>query len=228
MYYKFLPFLSVIGSLCFAQNHFELNDISENYNVNIDIATCSKNECFGKATIILKDKNTSEIFPRISSDNFTFNIEPDSLNSKNIKLTDEIVPFIFEDFNFDGYQDVALINASSRNSTQFLYDIFIFEAAEKQFLLNDGMTALVKENFTMLTVDSERKRLIAHLKSGCCLQITKEYEVIPGRDPLMVYEFEEDTRDAENVVTKKTDFTDYKWFTKTTKYPKEVYYKETK
>lgn len=228
MYYKFLPFLSVIGSLCFAQNHFELNDISEKYNVNIDIATCSKNECFGKTTIILKDKNTSEIFPRISSDNFTFNIEPDSLNSKNIKLADEIVPFIFEDFNFDGYQDVALINASSRNSTQFLYDIFIFEAAEKQFLLNNGMTALVKENFTMLTVDSERKRLIAHLKSGCCLQITKEYEVISGRDPLMVYEFEEDTRDAENVVTKKTDFTDYKWFTKTTKYPKEVYYKETK
>jgi hypothetical protein len=45
------------------------------------------------------------------------------------------------------------------------------------------------------------------------------------RDPLRVYEFEEDTSDPKTVITKKTEFIDYKWFTKTTTYPREIYYK---
>lgn len=228
MNYKFLPFLSMIGTFCFAQNHFELKNLSEKYDASINIATCNEKECFGKAFISVKDKNTSEIISTISSENFTFNIERDSLDSKNIKFDEKQLPVIFEDFNFDGSQDIALINNYSRSNLQSIYDIYIFDSLQKQFLLNEGMTTLVKENSAMFNVDPERKRIIAHLKSGCCWNITKEYEVLPGRDPLKVYEFEEDTRDSETVITKKTDFIDYKWSTKTTKYPREVYYKDTK
>jgi hypothetical protein len=41
-----------------------------------------------------------------------------------------------------------------------------------------------------------------------------------------VLEFEEDTRDPKKVITVKREFIDYKWFSKTTTYPKELYFKE--
>lgn len=223
MNYKFLYLLSLLGPFCLAQNHFKLNEISKKYHVTIDMATCNEKECFGKSSITLMDKNTSEKFPTLISDNFNFTVETDSLNLRKTKFDEESRSLIFDDFNFDGFEDVALINGFSGNST---YNIYIFDSIQKQFLMNEGMTTLVRENSSMFTVDSERKRLVMHLKSGCCLHITKEYNVIPEREPVKVYEFEEDTRDPEKVITKKSEFIDYKWSTKTTKYPKEVYYKE--
>jgi len=225
MKYKFFYLLNIFGALCWAQNHFELNEISENYHVNIDIATCNEKECFGKSSFILMDKKASEKFPVFTSENFTFAIERDSLNFKKTEFDNEPPSLIFEDFNFDGFEDIALINRSSENAT---YDIYLFDSIQKQFSMNKGMTTLVKENSAMFTVDSERKRVVIHLKSGCCLHITKEYNVIPEREPVKVYEFEEDTRNPETVITKKSEFIDYKWFTKITRYPREVYYKEMK
>lgn len=225
MKYKFFHLLSLFGTLCWAQNHFELNEISKNYHVNIDIATCNEKECFGKSLVSLTNKKTSEKFPILTSDNFTFTIETDSLNFKNAKFDEEPHPLIFEDFNFDGFEDIAVIN---RSSGAFAYDIYTFDSIQKQFLLNEGMTSLVKDNSAIFIVDDSRKRLIVRLKSGCCLHITKEYNVILEREPLKVYEFEEDTRNPETVITKKSEFIDYKWFTKTTKYPREVYHKEMK
>lgn len=225
MKYKFFYLLTLFGTLCWAQNHFELNEISKNYHVSIYIATCNEKECFGKSTITLMDRKTSEKFPTLTSENFTFTIESDSLNLNKAKFDEELQSLIFEDFNFDGFEDLALINRSLGNS---IYDIYTFDSIQNQFLMNEGMTTLVKDNSAMFTVDSERKRLIMYLKSGCCLYITKEYNVIPERDPLKIYEFEEDTRDRETVITKKSEFIDYKWLTKTTRYPREVYYKEMK
>lgn len=224
MKYKFFHLLSLFGTLYWAQNHFELYEISKNYHVSIDIATCNGKEWFGKSIITLLDKKISEKFSILTSDNFTFTIETDSLNLKKAKFDNEPPSLIFEDFNFDGFEDIAVTN---RSSGDFAYDIYTFDSIQKQFLLNEGMTSLVKENSAMFTVDSEQKRLIIHIKSGCCLHITKEYDVIPEREPLKVYEFEEDTRNQETVITKKSEFVDYKWFTKTTRYPKEVYYKES-
>jgi hypothetical protein len=225
MKYKFLYLLNLFGTFCLAQNHFELNEISKNYHVSIDIATCNEKECFGKSIITLMDKKTSEKFPTLTSENFTFTIKTDSLNLKMAKFDEETHPLIFDDFNFDGFEDAALINKSLGHS---IYDIYTFDSVQKKFSIDEGMTNLVKYNSAMFTVDSERKRLIVHLKSGCCVQTTKEYNVIPERDPIKVYEFEEDTRNPKTVITVKSEFIDYKWFTKTTKYPREVYYKETK
>lgn len=228
MKYKFFYLLSLFGTLCWAQNHFELNEISKNYYVSINIATCNEKECFGRSLVSVIDKKTFEKFPTLISDNFTFTIETDSLNLKKAKFDDESRSLIFEDFNFDGFEDLALINKFSDNSEKSIYDIYTFDSIQKQFLMNEGMTTLIKENSTLFAVDSERKRLIVHLKSGCCLLITKEYNVIPEREPLKVYEFEEDSRNPETIITKKSEFIDYKWFTKITRYPREVYYKETK
>lgn len=223
MKYKFFYLLSLFGTLCWSQNHFELNEISKNYHVSIGIATCNEKECFGRSLVSVTDKKTSEKFPTLTSENFTFTIETDSLNLKKAKFDEEQASLIFNDFNFDGFEDIAVIN---RSSGAFAYDIYTFDSIQKQFLINEGMTTLVKENSAMFTVDSERKRLIIHLKSGCCLHITKEYNVIPEREPLKVYEFEKDTRDPKTIITKKSEFIDYKWFTKTTTCPREIYYKE--
>lgn len=224
MKFKFLHLLNLFGTFFMAQNHFKINDLSKQYHVTIDIATCNQEECFGKSSVTLMNRSTSEKYPALISENFTFDIANDSLQLKKTNFDNKPHSLIFDDFNFDSFEDVALVNRSSEN---VIYDIYIFDSIQKQFVINEGMTGLVKENSTMFTVDSERRWLILQLKSGCCLNITKEYQVLPERSPLKVYEFEEDTRNPDTVITKKSEFIDYKWYTKTTKYPREVYYKET-
>lgn len=224
MKFKFLHLLNLFGTLILAQNNFKINDLSEKYHVTIDIATCNEKECFGKSTILLMDKTTSEIYPALTSENFTFDISTDSLHLKKVQLNEEPNSLVLNDFNFDGFEDLALIN---RSSGALSYDIYTFDSIQKKFSIDEVMTTLVKDNSKMFTVDTERKRLILQLKSGCCLHVTKEYQVIPERGPLKVYEFEEDSRDQKTVITKKSEFIDYKWYTKTTKYPREVYYKDT-
>lgn len=124
MKYKFFYLLSLFETLCWAQNHFELNEISKNYHVSIDIATCNEKECFGRSSVSLTDKETSEKLLTFS-DNFTFTIETDSLNLKKAKFDEEPHPLIFDDFNFDGFEDIALINRSLGNS---IYDIYTFDS----------------------------------------------------------------------------------------------------
>ena len=225
MKYKIFHLFILFGIFGSAQNQFELKEISKNYHVKINAPNCNGVECFGKSTITLTHKTTAEKLQILTSENFAFETETDSANAKNIQFDQTESPLILDDFNFDSFEDVAVINRSSADSKSFLYDIFVYDSIQKQFLINDGLTNLVKDNSAMFTLDSNRKRLIIHLKSGCCVHTTKEYNVFQERDPLKVYEFQEDTRDAKTVITIKSEYIDYKWFAKTTTYPREIYYK---
>lgn len=128
MKYKFFHLLSLFGTLCWAQNHFELDEISKSYYVSIDIATCNEKECFGKSSVSLMNKKTSEKFPILISDNFTLVIETVLLNLKKAKFDNELPCLIFEDFNFDCFEDIAVTN---RSSGDFAYDIYTFDSIQK-------------------------------------------------------------------------------------------------
>lgn len=62
MKFKFLCLLIVFGHLYWAQNHFELKEVSENYSAAIDMATCNEKECSGKGVIHLTDKKLQKNF----------------------------------------------------------------------------------------------------------------------------------------------------------------------
>jgi hypothetical protein len=221
-----LPFV-LLGTIAFGQNKFELKDASKNYNVNINVENCDKEECQGKATIELFDKKTSKKLQTLTSDNLNFYLNEDQKPTANIiQLYNEQSPLIFDDFNFDGTEDIALRNGNESSYGGPSYDVYVFNSTKKQFVPSEELTALAYENLGMFNTDSERKRLITYSKSGCCWHMTTEYSVLPQRGLFKVYELEEDATADEKVIVTKREFIDDKWITNTKTYPINEYYKD--
>lgn len=220
-YNKFLMTSVLLGGLCSAQNIFELMNVSKNFNVIVTTEACKENKCNGKATVDLYDKSTSNKYQTLFSDNFYLD-----LNENRKPVFDSLKnSVVFDDFNFDGTEDIAIRNGNSNHESPF-YEVYLNDSSKKQFALNDELTNLVRSSSGMFKTDPERQRIIAYQKNGCCWNLTSEYLLVPERGLLKVLEFEEDTRDPKKVKTVKREFIDYKWFAKTTIYPRERYFKE--
>lgn len=211
----------LLGGLCSAQNYFELTNVSNGFNVVVSMETCTENKCSGKATVDLYDKNTMKKYQSFSSSDFYLD-----LNENQKPVYDSLKnSVVFGDFNFDGAEDFAIRNGNTNHESPF-YEVYLNDGSKQQFVLNDELTNLVRSNSGMFKTDSEHKRIIAYQKNGCCWNLTSEYLLVPERGLLKVLEFEEDTRDPKKVTTVKREFIDYKWFAKTTIYPRELYFKK--
>lgn len=220
-YNKFLMTLVLLGGFCNAQKHFELTNASKKFDVIANIDTCIEKKCSGKATVDLYNKNTTKKYQTFSSNDFYLD-----LNENKKPVSDSLKnSVVFDDFNFDGNEDIAIRNGNSNRESPF-YEVYLNDTSKQQFILNDELTNLVRSNSGMFKTDSEHQRIIAYRQNGCCWNLTSTYLMVPERGLLKVLEFEEDTRDPEKVITIKREFIDYKWFAKTTIYPREQYFKE--
>lgn len=226
MNYKFLiPFIA-FGPLCFSQYQFELKNASKNYDVKINVEHCDKDECSGKGTVELLTKSLMKI-QTFTSDNLNFYLQEDQKPTSNvIQLYNEQSPVILEDFNFDGTEDIAIRNGNQSSYGGPSYEVYVFNATQKKFVLSEELTNLAHENLGMFHTDSERKRLIAYSKSGCCWHLTTEYAVIPQKGIIKVYEVEEDATGGEQVKVITREFKDDKWIENIKQYPISEYYKE--
>lgn len=221
-----LPFI-LLGTVVFAQNQFELKDASKNFDVKMNVEHCAEDECQGKATIELLDKKTSKIFQTLTSDNLNFYLNKDQKPTANIiQLYNEQSPLIFDDFNFDGTEDMAIRNGNESSYGGPSYDVYVFNITKKQLVLSEELTVLAHENLGMFNTDSERKRLITYSKSGCCWHLTTEYSVFSQRGLFKVYELEEDATGGEKVKVTRKEFIDDKWTTHIKTYPINEYYKD--
>ncbi len=221
-----LPFLFT-GVCISAQYHFRIDDGSSDYNVKISVETCGKDECEGKATINLYDKKTAALIQTLKSDNLNFYLNENQEPTVNfIQLYNEQSPLIFDDFNFDGTEDLAIRNGNESGYGGPSYDVYVYNSTRKKFVLSEELTALAHENLGMFNTDAERKRLITYSKSGCCWHLTTEYTVLPQRGLFKVYELEEDATGGEKVKVTKREFIDDKWITNVKMYPINDYYKE--
>ena len=228
IHYRFLLPFMLLGTIAWGQNHFELKDASTHYNVFIDVQNCEKDECSGKAVIDLLDKKTSNKFQTFTSEDLNFYLKEDQKPTANIiQLYGEQSPLIFNDFNFDGSEDMAIRNGNESSYGGPSYDVYVFNATKKGFVMSEELTSLAYENLGMFQTDAKRKRIITYSKSGCCWHLTTEYAVVPKKGLVKVYELEEDAMGAgETVKVIKREFKNNKWVAKTREYPIKEYYKE--
>lgn len=227
MNHKLIFPMILLGNLYFSQHQFELKEASKNYDVKINVEHCEGEECGGKASIDLLDKKNSKKFQTLRSDDLNFYLNKDQMPTANIiQLYNEQSPLIFDDFNFDGTEDMAIRNGNESGYGGPSYDVYVFNSTRKQFVPSEELTALAHDNLGMFNTDSERKRLITYSKSGCCWHLTTEYTVLPQRGLFKVYELEEDATGGDKVKVTKKEFINDKWTTNIKTYPTSEYYKE--
>jgi hypothetical protein len=224
---RFLLLLIFLGTFTFGQTQFELKQASKNYDVKISVESCDKEECKGKATIELFNKDTSKKFQTLTSNDLNFYLNEDQKPTANIiQLYNEQSPLIFDDFNFDGTEDMAIRNGNESGYGGPSYDVYVYNMTKKCFVPSEELTTLAHENLGMFNTDSKRKRLITYAKSGCCWHITTEYSVLPQKGLFKIYELEEDATGGEKVIVTKREFINNKWKKNVKTYPINEYYKD--
>jgi hypothetical protein len=210
------------GMFCNAQNFYELQNVSKAYNVIANIENCSEKSCTGKSTIDLYDRTNMKKYQTLYSDNFYL-----QLNENKKPIVDSLKnSIVFEDFNFDGNEDVAIVDGI--NNKNRVFKVYLKNDSTQPFVLNESLTNFVLENSLLFKTDPESKRIITYLKKACCWSLKSEYIFTPEQRLVKVYEFEEDTKDSKKVITVEREFKNYKWSAKTKIYPKEQYFKEGK
>ena len=223
----FLLFALFLPSTVFAQQ-FYIKDASELYNVQLD-AACEQDTCSGKGNVILYKKGSSKVFQKMTSDDLSFYLDENFKPSTNIvELYGEQSPLIFDDFNFDGTEDVAVRNGSYGSYGGPTYDVYVYNKTKKKFVLSDDLSLLTQENLGMFEVDHERKRVITFNKSGCCYHITQEYIVEPKKGLIEVKSLVEDARNSvggDRVEVKERNLINGKWVESIKYYPIDEYYK---
>lgn len=216
-----------ISTLGLAQKNFVIKDGSNRFDAKIAVENCEGDTCSGKGTISLIDKKSKQVFQTLSSDDLYFYLNKNQQPSVNvIQLYNEQSPLIFDDFNFDGSEDIAVRNGNQSSYGGPSYDVYVYNSTKNQYVISKELTALAYENLGMFQTDHERKRISTFAKSGCCWHITTEYAVIPKKGLQKVYELEEDAQGGEFVKVTTRNLIKNKWVNRTKKYKIDDYYKD--
>lgn len=177
----------------FAQENFLLKNASKKFDVKIKIAKCEEDICEGKATVYLLKKGTPAPFQTIELPNMYLELGSDRKPTANlIELYGENNSgIVFDDFNFDGAEDLALRNGNEGAYGGPSYDILLATRPANKFVKNSALTKLASENLGLFTLNKGTKTLETFNKSGCCYHETTRYKVV-GNRPVKVYVFIED------------------------------------
>lgn len=220
--------LFLFSNALVAQKTFLLKNASKNFDVKIKISSCETETCEGAAAIFLSKKGQKKNFQTIEMENVFLELGADQKPTANlIELYGmNNSGIIFDDYNFDGIEDIAVRNGNNGAYGGPSYDIFLFSKTKNRFVENSSLTALASENLGMFTVDKKKKTIETFTKSGCCWHETTRYKIINNK-PKKIYVFTEDAMGGENVtLTTETLLPNGKWKKRTKIEKIEDYYKD--
>ena len=209
---------------------FIIQDGSKQYNATISVAQCDKETCNGVGTVQLTEKTSGRTIQNFKSDDLYFFLTSQQKPTVNIiELYDEQSPLIFEDFNFDGSEDLAIRNGNESGYGGPSYDVYVFNQTRGQFVLSAELTALAHNNLGMFNTDAKRQRISTFAKSGCCWHETTEYAVVPKRGLVVTKVITEDATSPDGryvYVTTQTrsNSANGKLTSKTKRYKTKDYY----
>ncbi|MFD2286439.1 hypothetical protein GJU39_00760 [Pedobacter petrophilus] len=159
----------------FAQFKFLSNNTSNEYNAKLFVADCNDGHCEGKATVILYDKISGDDIQTFHSADLDFNLTAkQDARIGWIDLGKYQSPLILGDFNFDGFEDVAIRNGNNGAYASPSYDVYL-AGKDRKFILDKNLTKLAGENLGMFGIDRKKKEISTEQKSGCCYHQTTSY-----------------------------------------------------
>ncbi|MGI8639638.1 MAG: XAC2610-related protein [Pyrinomonadaceae bacterium] len=224
-----ISLLLIITAGTFAQEMFLLKNASKKFDVEIKIAKCEDDICEGKAAVYLTMKNQTTPFQTIQLPNMYLELGKDKKPTANLVELYGVnnSGVIFDDYNFDGAEDLALRNGNEGAYGGPSYDVLLYSKAKNNFIKNLELTELASENLGLFEVDKKQKTLETFTKDGCCWHQTARYQIVNNR-PKKVYVFTEDAAAtaSEKVILTTETLVHGRW-KKTTKYAKrKEYYKD--
>ena len=167
----------LFSGLVNAQESYDLIDFSDDFSGKIIVDDNQENsDLETNCTLnIYQKKNGKLIFskPAFYSE-YDFEDSKVRSNIKEIPYGEQSI-LIYEDFNFDGKEDIALRTGNYSCYGGPSFEIYL--ADKNGFTYNESFTELGSNYCGMFTVDDEKKQLQTMTKSGCCWHQFSTYVV---------------------------------------------------
>lgn len=160
-------FLALIPFMALAQTEYLVNNFSDKYYARIFVdADGDKHFPSGVVKVYSSSKNEKLI--EISSNYIDLNLNEDGSVRTNVKEMPygEQSVIIYEDFNFDGVKDLAIMDGPNSCYGDPSFQIYL--DLNDELVLNQDFTALAQYYCGMFGVNSASKTLSTMTKSGCC------------------------------------------------------------
>ena len=188
-----------------AAETLKIQNVSTKYDLEVQMDACGggesqddgdANRCSGPARVRVFRKGSKSPFqtlrlPNVELYKDTAAFSPES-SAKPRGLYAEEYSFVFDDFNFDRQEDLAVCNGRDSGYGGPSYTVFLFDGRAGMFVENRRLSRLAEGQYLgLFFVDPKKKTLTAYSKGGCCYHETEVYKVVRDR-PVLVEKVIED------------------------------------
>ncbi len=178
-----ITFLLLIATqLIFAQTIFTVDNFSNNYYGQVQINDTT--QVFSQGWVGIFDKKTKKQLIKVDSQELTFELHEDKVlaNIKELPYGEQS-QILYEDYNFDGIKDFAIMDG--QNSCYHGPSFQIYLASDSGFKLSPEFTKLAQNYCGMFDIDNETKTIHTMTKSGCCWHEFSEF-VVENNKPKVI------------------------------------------
>lgn len=197
-----------------ANTVYPISPFSERYHATVTV-TDKVDDVFKPGFVSVYDSQTKKRILKVSSEELAFEVKngQTAANIKELPYGEQSV-LIYEDFNFDGKKDLALMDG--QNSCYHGPSFQIFVAAGYGFKPDAALTELAQVNCGMFDVGDKSKQIHTMTKSGCCWHQFDTYQY-EGTRLKLIESIEESFADSSSMYmqTKTTTWANKRKQTKT-------------
>jgi hypothetical protein len=176
--YVFFAFTLLTISHCIFGQTAILKGFSKNHYAKVHLIDKEKNE----SVITIFNNSDNKIILEIKSESYVMDTQLEDLKSNS---SQEIV--LYQDFNFDNYEDFAIQTDYSSKGPS--YSIFLFK--DGKYILDNVFTNIIQNSQGNFDLDKNTKTISTRGNGGCCWHSYSKFVVTNGIPKLMSETIEE-------------------------------------
>lgn len=182
-----------------ARKTYPIGSFSDDYHATVTVG--ESGEVFRPGAVSVFDSKTGKRIIHVTSDELTVDVAQGKVkpNIKQLPYGEQSV-LIYEDFNFDGRKDLAIMDG--QNSCYHGPSFQVYLATGSGFKHSAAFTDLAQNYCGMFQVDVAAKALSTMTKSGCCWHQFNEYQVV-GNRPVLVRSVEDEVAGSSPIGYRK-------------------------
>ncbi len=179
----------VLTGVVLGQETFDVQDFSDDYYGKVYLE--QPNEVFSKGWVAIYRKKTEKLLFKVQSEELAVDFDNGKVRTNILQLPyGEQSVIIYDDFNFDGQKDFAVMDGQNSCYHGPSFKIFLATKSKSRFSLNKSFTELSQNNCGMFNVVPEKKQLTTMTKSTCCWHQYSTY-IIQNNKPKAIEVIEE-------------------------------------
>ena len=202
-------FLAFQASIASHNRHISIPNVSPRYSISVDIETAesgSDDPISGLAAVTITSRSTGREIQTIKLPSLTLFKGSYALgvgpHDQSPSPYGDTFSFVFQDFDFDGHQDLAICKDTSGGYGSPAYDVFRWNVARKKFVKDAFLSKLSSERLGLIVTDPTHRELISFEKDGAAWHKASTYRWIKRKLTLVKEEIDDATGDKEVITTK--------------------------